>query len=323
MRRMMTLLTVTMATTVLQAAPPTAEDWWTAMGRYQGDHLLKDGESGDVIGEFQVEWGVPFQRLNYRFQSKGGDVGTTMTGFCHWDDALGKVRFIEVETGPDGLVTSVGELADVDDATLTWNIKSWTEKEMVRSFQMKDVFGSDGVDRSIEMKSGKAMPTSFVWTPVNQFRRAFPIADQLVGTWNFTDTGQAKIAKVEWGPGKETLVETVHIVGPDGKTTEDSTVTYMDDRVADRVRMHFMGANGAAGWATPVVSKADGTTTMELSWRGRNAMGQRIAALGFRKIEGDAMVMTMSEFKLEGVPLPAGANRDAMTAAKTMTRAKK
>ena len=323
MRRMMTLLTVTMATTVLQAAPPTAEDWWTAMGRYQGDHLLKDGESGDVIGEFQVEWGVPFQRLNYRFQSKGGDVGTTMTGFCHWDDALGKVRFIEVETGPDGLVTSVGELADVDDATLTWNIKSWTEKEMVRSFQMKDVFGSDGVDRSIEMKSGKAMPTSFVWTPVNQFRRAFPIADQLVGTWNFTDTGQAKIAKVEWGPGKETLVETVHIVGPDGKTTEDSTVTYMYDRVADRVRMHFMGANGAAGWATPVVSKADGTTTMELSWRGRNAMGQRIAALGFRKIEGDAMVMTMSEFKLEGVPLPEGANRDAMNEPTKMTRVKK
>ena len=323
MRRMMTLLTVTMATTVLQAAPPTAEDWWTAMGRYQGDHLLKDGESGDVIGEFQVEWGVPFQRLNYRYHSTGGDVATTMTGFCHWDETLGKVRFIEVETGPDGLVTSVGELADVDDATLTWNIKSWTEKEMVRSFQMKDVFGSDGVDRSIEMKSGKAMPTSFVWTPVNQFRRAFPIADQLVGTWNFTDTGQAKIAKVEWGPGKETLVETVHIVGPDGKTTEDSTVTYMYDRVADRVRMHFMGANGAAGWATPVVSKADGTTTMELSWRGRNAMGQRIAALGFRKIEGDAMVMTMSEFKLEGVPLPEGANRDAMNEPTKMTRVKK
>ena len=323
MRRLTTMLTITMATTALQAAPPTADDWWATMGRYQGDHLLKDGESGAVIGEFSVEWGVPFQRLNYRFHSTGGDVATTMTGFCHWDEALGKVRFIEVETGPDGLVTSVGELADVDDATLTWNIKSWTEKEMVRSFQMKDVFGSDGVDRSIEMKSGKAMPTSFVWTPVNQFRRAFPIADQLVGTWNFTDTGQAKIAKVEWGPGKETLVETVHIVGPDGKTTEDSTVTYMYDRVADRVRMHFMGANGAAGWATPVVSKADGTTTMELSWRGRNAMGQRIAALGFRKIEGDAMVMTMSEFKLEGVPLPEGANRDAMNEPTKMTRVKK
>ena len=323
MRRLTTMLTITMATTALQAAPPTADDWWTTMGRYQGDHILKDGESGDVIGEFSVEWGVPFQRLNYRYHSTGGDVATTMTGFCHWDESLGKVRFIEVETGPDGLVTSVGELADVDDATLTWNIKSWTEKEMVRSFQMKDVFGSDGVDRSIEMKSGKEMPTSFVWTSVNQFQRAFPVADQLVGTWNFTEDGQAKIAKVEWGPGQETLVETTHIVGADGKTTEDSTVTYMYDRVADRVRMHFMGANGASGWATPVVGKVDGTMTMELSWRGRNAMGQRIAALGFRKIEGDTMIMTMSEFKLEGVPLPAGANRDAMTAAKTMTRAKK
>ena len=323
MRRITTLLTVTIATTALQAAPPTAEDWWTAMGRYQGDHLLKDGGSGDVIGEFQVEWGVPFQRLDYRFHSIGGDVATTMTGFCHWDEALGKVRFIEVETGPDGLVTSMGELADVDDATFTWNIKSWTEKEMVRSFQMKDVFGSDGVDRSIEMKSGKAIPTSFVWTPVNHFRRAFPIADQMVGSWNFTENGQPKMMEAEWGPGKETLIETTHTVGADGKTTADSTITYMYDRVADKVRMHYLGANGASGWATPFVDKVNETTVMEVSWQGRNAIGDRIAALGFRKLDGGTMTLTMTEFKVEGVPLPEGAARDAMTAPKTLTRAKK
>ena len=120
MRRLTTMLTITMATTALQAAPPTADDWWATMGRYQGDHLLKDGESGAVIGEFSVEWGVPFQRLNYRYHSTGGDVATTMTGFCHWDETLGKVRFIEVETGPDGLVTSMGELAETVGLMPQW-----------------------------------------------------------------------------------------------------------------------------------------------------------------------------------------------------------
>ncbi len=72
MRRLTTMLTITMATTALQAAPPTADDWWTAMGRYTGDHMLKDTASGDVVGAFEVEWGVPFERLNYRFHSIGG-----------------------------------------------------------------------------------------------------------------------------------------------------------------------------------------------------------------------------------------------------------
>ncbi|NCF40459.1 MAG: hypothetical protein GWP75_10115 [Planctomycetia bacterium] len=323
MKRLTTILTITMATTALQAAPPTADDWWTAMGRYTGDHMLKDGESGEVVGTFEVEWGIPFERINYRFQSIGDGPATTLAGFCGWDEKLGKVRFVEVETGADGLVTTMGSLADVDGMTYVWDVRTWNEKKEIRSFQMTDVFNVDGVARSIEMKSGSPVPASLTWSPVNHFQRAFPTADLLVGTWNFTENGQAKIAKVEWGPGKETLVETTHTVGADGKTTEDSTVTYMYDRVADRVRMHFMGANGSAGWATPVIGKIDGATTMEVSWRGRTATGDRISALGYRRIEGDTMTLTMTEFKLDGVPVPAGAARDAMTAAKKLTRAKK
>ena len=87
MRRLTTMLTITMATTALQAAPPTADDWWTAMGRYTGDHMLKDGESGEVVGAFEVEWGVPFERINYRFQSIGDGPATTLAGFCGWDEA--------------------------------------------------------------------------------------------------------------------------------------------------------------------------------------------------------------------------------------------
>jgi hypothetical protein len=323
MRRLTTILTLAIGTTAIHAAPPTADDWWTAMGRYTGDHMLKDGESGEVVGAFEVEWGVPFERINYRFHSIGDGPASMSTGFCGWDAALGKVRFLEVETGPDGIVTTMGTLADVDGMTYTWNVRTWDEKKEIRAFQMTDVFGADGVDRSNKMKSGSPVPASMTWTPVNQFQRAFPIAEQLVGTWNFTENGQKKIAKAEWGPGKKTLIETTHTVGADGKTTEDSTVTYMYDRVADRVRMHFMGANGSSGWATPVVGKIDGGTTMELSWRGRNAIGDRIAALGFRKLDGDTMTLTMTEFQLEGVAVPAGAAREAMTAPKVLTRAKK
>ncbi|MCP4836011.1 MAG: hypothetical protein GY895_14750 [Phycisphaera sp.] len=323
MQRLTTMLTITMATAALQAAPPTAEDWWSAMGRYTGDHMLKDGESNAVVGRFQVEWGVPFEQINYRFHSIGDGPASTSTGFCDWDAALGKVRFLEVETGPDGIVTTMGTLADVDDMTYTWNVRTWNEKKEIRAFEMTDVFNADGVARSTKMKSGSPIPASMTWTPVNHFQQAFPAADLLVGAWNFTDNGQAKIAKVEWGPGKDTLVETTHTVGADGKTTEEATVTYMYDRVADVVRMHYMGANGSAGWATPVVEKIDGVTTMEVSWRGRNALGDRIAALGFRKIDGDTMTITMTEFKLRGVPLPDGAAREAMTTPKTLTRAKK
>jgi len=78
MRRLTAMLTITMATTALQAAPPTADDWWTAMGRYTGDHMLKDGESGEVVGAFEVEWGVPFERINYRFHSIGDGPATTL-----------------------------------------------------------------------------------------------------------------------------------------------------------------------------------------------------------------------------------------------------
>ena len=323
MRRMITLLTVSIGTTSLCAAPPTADDWWTAMGRYNGDHMLKDGETDAVIGAFEVEWGVPFKRLNYRFHSVGDGPATIMSGFCHWDESLGKVRFVEVETGADGLVTSMGSLEDVDGMTYTWNVRSWSEKKEIRAFQMTDVFKDEGVDRSIKMKSGSPIPTSFTWTPVNQFRVAFPIAEQLVGSWKFTDNGQAKMATVEWGPGKETLTETTHTIGADGKTTVDSTITYMYDRVADKVRMHYLGANGTSGWATPFVDKVNGEMVMEVSWEGRNAMGNRIAALGFRKLDGDTMTITMTAFKVEGVPFPEGAARDAMTAPKTLTRVKK
>ena len=116
MRRLTTILTVAIGTTAIHAAPPTAEDWWTAMGRYTGDHMLKDGESGEVVGAFEVEWGVPFERINYRFHSIGEGPASMSTGFCGWDAALGKVRFLEVETGPDGIVTTMGTLADVDGA---------------------------------------------------------------------------------------------------------------------------------------------------------------------------------------------------------------
>ncbi|MDB4627984.1 hypothetical protein OAF82_00165 [bacterium] len=323
MRRLTTMLTITMATTALQAAPPTADDWWTAMGRYTGDHMLKDGESGEVVGAFEVEWGVPFERINYRFHSIGDGPATTVAGFCGWDEALGKVRFVEVETGGDGLVTTMGTLADVDGMAYTWDVRTWGEKKEIRSFQMVDVFGPDGVDRSVEMKSGSPVPARMTWSTVNQFQRAFPTADLLVGSWNFTDNGQPKLLTVEWGPGQETLVETTHTVGDDGKTTADSTVTYMYDRAADRVRMHYMGANGAAAWASPVIGKLDGATTMEVAWRGRNGTGERISGLGYRVIDGDAMTLNMSEFKLDGVPIPAGAARDAMTAPKKATRAKK
>lgn len=323
MRRLTAMLTITMATTALQAAPPTAENWWTAMGRYTGDHMLKDGESGEVVGAFEVEWGVPFERINYRFHSIGDGPATTLAGFCGWDEALGKVRFVEVETGADGLVTTMGTLADVDGMAYVWDVRTWNEKKEIRSFQMTDVFGADGVARSVEMKSGSPVPASMTWSTVNHFRKAFPTAELLVGTWNFTENGQAKIAKVEWGPGKETLVETTHAVGADGTTTEDSTVTYMYDRVADRVRMHFMGANGASGWASPVIGKRDGATTMELAWRARTATGARLSAIGYRVIDGDTITMTMSEFKFDGVPVPEGAVRDAMTAPTKMTRAKK
>lgn len=323
MRRLTTMLTITMATTALQAAPPTAENWWTAMGRYTGDHMLKDGASGEVVGAFEVEWGVPFERINYRFHSIGDGPATTLAGFCGWDEALGKVRFVEVETGADGLVTTMGTLADVDGMAYVWDVRTWNEKKEIRSFQMTDVFGADGVARSVEMKSGSPVPASMTWSTVNHFRKAFPTAELLVGTWNFTENGQAKIAKVEWGPGKETLVETTHTVAADGTTTEDSTVTYMYDRVADRVRMHFMGANGASGWASPVIGKRDGATTMELAWRARTATGARLSAIGYRVIDGDTITMTMSEFKFDGVPVPEGAVRDAMTAPTKVTRAKK
>ena len=323
MRRLTTMLTITMATTALQATPPTADDWWTAMGRYTGDHMLKDTASGEVVGAFEVEWGVPFERLNYRFQSTGDGPASTVAGFCGWDEALGKVRFVEVETGADGLVTTMGTLADVDGMTYTWDVRTWNEKKEIRAFEMTDVFSADGVARSNKMKSGSPVPASMTWTPVNHFHRAFPTADLMVGSWNFTDNGQPKLLTVEWGPGQETLVETTHTVGADGKTTADSTVTYMYDRAADRIRMHFMGANGAAGWATPVIGKLDGATTMEVSWRGRNGIGDRISGLGYRVIDGDTMTLNMTEFKLDGVPFPAGAARDAMTAPKKATRAKK
>jgi hypothetical protein len=217
----------------------------------------------------------------------------------------------------------MGTLADVDGMAYVWDVRTWNEKKEIRSFQMTDVFGADGVARSVEMKSGSPVPASMTWSTVNHFRKAFPTAELLVGTWNFTENGQAKIAKVEWGPGKETLVETTHTVGADGTTTEDSTVTYMYDRVADRVRMHFMGANGASGWASPVIGKRDGATTMELAWRARTATGARLSAIGYRVIDGDTITMTMSEFKFDGVPVPEGAVRDAMTAPTKMTRAKK
>ena len=253
----------------------------------------------------------------------GDGPATIVAGFCGWDEALGKVRFVAVETGADGLVTTMGTLADVDGMTYTWDVRTWNEKKEIRAFEMTDVFGADGVARSNRMKSGSAVPASMTWTPVNHFHRAFPTADLMVGSWNFTDNGQPKLLTVEWGPGQETLVETTHTVDADGKTTADSTVTYMYDRAADRIRMHFMGANGAAGWATPVIGKLDGATTMEVSWRGRNDIGDRISGLGYRVIDGDTMTLNMTEFKLDGVPLPAGAARDAMAAPKKATRAKK
>jgi hypothetical protein len=323
MRTFHATLLVLVGTTTLHAAPPTAEDWWTAMGRYPGHHLLKDGETGAVVGAFEVEWGVPFERINYRYSSIGDGPETTATGFCSWDEKLGKVRFVEVETGADGLVTHLGTLEDVEGTAYTWNVRTWSEKEEIRSFTITDVFNGDGVDRSIEMKSGSAIPSSFVWTRVNHFQKAFPLAEQLVGIWNFADEGQQKMAKVEWGPGKNTLVETTYSVGDDGKTTADSTVVYMYDTSSDVVRMHFMGADGTAGWASPRVGTADGKTTMEVSWRGRNANGDRLTAEVLREIDGDTMTLTMRDFTFERVSFPEGDARSAMTTPTVMTRAKK
>ena len=323
MRRLTTILTLAIGTTAIHAAPPTTDDWWMAMGRYTGDHMLKDGESGEVVGAFEVEWGVPFEQINYRFHSIGDGPASMSTGFCGWDAALGKVRFLEVETGPDGIVTTMGTLADVDGMTYTWNVRTWNEKKEIRAFEMTDVFNADGVARSNKMKSGSPVPASMTWTPVNHFQRAFPLANQLVGTWKFTENGQDKIAKVEWGPGEETLVETTHGVNGDGSTTVEATVVYMYDRVADVVRMHYMGANGSAGWATPKVRKADGMTRVEVTWRGRTATGERISADGFRVIEGDTMTISMKDFRLEGAPIPEGVARTRMSTPKVLTREKK
>ena len=79
------------------AAPPTEDTWWSTMGQYIGDHTLFDGTGTTELGEFQVEWGVPFERLNYRFQSVGDGPASTMTGFAHWDEKTKGVRLPNAE----------------------------------------------------------------------------------------------------------------------------------------------------------------------------------------------------------------------------------
>lgn len=323
MIRTLALLAATTAAMMVQsatAAPPTKDTWWSTMGQYIGDHVLYDGTGKTELGEFEVEWGVPFERLNYRFHSAGDDVPSTMTGFCHWDDKAGMVRFIEVETGADGLVTTEGRLVDVEGATLTWKIRSWTEKATVREFEMKDTFGPDGVARSVKVTSGKTMPESFRWKPVNQFQRAFPIGDRLTGTWTFTENGRKMKTMVGWGPGKETIQERTFAIGEDGTETLTSTVTYMYDRIADRVRMHFLDANGSSAWGTPRIETDGDTTTMDVEWFGRSPNGTRISANTKATLDENGMTQTVREFRVQGDAVPAGPARTMMTAPTKLTR---
>jgi hypothetical protein len=62
---------------------------------------------------------------------------------------------------------------------------------------------------------------------------------------------------------------------------------------------------------------------MEVSWRGRNADGDRLTAEVLREIDGDTMTLTMRDFTFKRVSLPEGAARSAMTTPTVMTRAKK
>ena len=302
------------------AAPPTEENWWSTMSRYIGDHVLYDGAGTTALGEFSVEWGAPFERLNYRFQSVGDGDPAIMTGFCHWDDGAKTVRFLEVESGPEGLMTTEGRLVDVDGPTLTWKLRSWTERKMFREAEMKDTFGPDGVDRSVKVTAGETMPDSFRWRPLNRFKRAFPIGDRLVGTWTFSERGRSMKADVTWGPGEETIEERTYAIGEDGTETLTATVTYMYDRIADRVRMHFLDANGASAWGTPVIETTGTTTTMDVEWFGRSPNGTRISANTRATLDGEGMTQTVREFRVRGDAIPAGPARTQMTAPTRLVR---
>ena len=159
------------------------------------------------------------------------------------------------------------------------------------------------------------------WKRANGFHHHFPGAADFVGTWNSTENGQKVVTVIEWGPGKRSLLESDHRVNADGSKTLIASCAYMYDEQKENLYAHYTNAQGVSAWANPTVTSDGSTHTITIDWTG-TAKGSNVSVDVVTKIDGKAKTVTnhVSDFMIEGAPMPDGPARQAMESTVVMTR---
>ena len=308
--------------TTLDAAPPTEQDWWTGVGRYAGTFDLVTDQSDEPAGQFTMRWEVPFTLTEYAFHGSDGTKALS-NGFCSWNETTKRPEFTEVELAAEGRIVTEGYCTDLTPTAMTWKCRAWNSTGVIRTFTIVDTLDADGdFSRTVSDLTGKPLPMKIIkWKRANGFHHHFPGAADFVGTWNSTENGQKVVTVIEWGPGKRSLLESDHRVNADGSKTLIASCAYMYDEQKENLYAHYTNAQGVSAWANPTVTSDGSTHTITIDWTG-TAKGSNVSVDVVTKIDGKAKTVTnhVSDFMIEGAPMPDGPARQAMESTVVMTR---
>lgn len=303
----------TLITAIATAEKPTAENWWQAVGGYDGSWAVSlDGADAPALLS-TTEWVVPFERMQWRFAEAPGQPMVFETGGCWWNAETGRIEAGGFQAGVDGDLAYRGYIEDVDpdSRTVVWKWKTTNLDGSTRSeITMTDTFGDGVIDRAFETTSGSPFPIKTArLDAVNAFRQAMPQAAQMVGRWERSFTNDAGedvtvMVDVAWGPGEHTLDATIHRkVGDDAAVLRGRRTWMLDRRSGDVWCMNNF-RNGMRMTAKPKISKTGKATVIQCDWSGRNANGDDVTFSTEETITGDEWTNQWMNFTFEGVKPP-------------------
>ncbi|MDG1977243.1 MAG: hypothetical protein P8I44_01630 [Phycisphaerales bacterium] len=304
---------VMLLATAATAEKPTADDWWQAVGGYDGSWAVTlDGADAPALLS-TTEWIVPFERMQWRFSEAPGQPMVFETGGCWWNPEADRIEAGGFQVGVDGDLAYRGYIEDVDrDAgTVVWNWKTTNLDGSSKSeITMTDTFGDDVIDRVFDTTSGDEFPIKTAkLEAVNTFQQAMPQAASMVGRWTRSFTNGAGedvtvMLDVAWGPGQHTLDATFHRKVGDGEPTLRGRRTWMLDRRSGDVWCMNTSANGMRMTAKPKISKTGNATVIRCDWSGPNANGDEVTFSTEETITGDEWTNQWMDLTFAGVKPP-------------------